>query len=346
MTQPDPVTSLMVAGVIAVALMVLFWAGNRLFRYWTRGIRVTSRVLLEDALKHLFDCEYNQHTCTIHSLSGALALSPSRATQLLEHLDRRKLARTEAGQVHLTSEGRKYALRVVRTHRLWEHHLARNTGIGANEWHSRAEHLEHSTSPEETEALASRMGHPRYDPHGDPIPTAAGEIVPPPDKRLTDIPLGSAGEIVHIEDEPEAIFAQLVREGLYPGMRVVILESGPETIRFQADGREHLLAPVLAGNVSLVPLAGDDERLDSPPETLSDLELGERAEVLGFSPACRGPERSRMLDLGLIPGTRVEAELRSPSGDPVAFRLRGSLMALRKEQASLIWVKRLQEART
>ncbi|MGD9375983.1 MAG: FeoA family protein, partial [Anaerolineae bacterium] len=78
----------------------------------------------------------------------------------------------------------------------------------------------------------------------------------------------------------------------------------------------------------------------SAVEHLSDLEPGEKAVVAGLSPSCRGSERRRFLDLGILPGTAVEAEMISPSGDPTAYRVRGALLALRREQAEYIRITR------
>jgi DtxR family transcriptional regulator, Mn-dependent transcriptional regulator len=66
--------------------------------------------------------------------------------------------------------------------------------------------------------------------------------------------------------------------------------------------------------------------------------------VAGLSPACRGAERRRFLDLGILPGTPVTATLRSPSGDPTAYLIRGALIALRREQAALVRVRELHVA--
>ena len=70
---------------------------------------------------------------------------------------------------------------------------------------------------------------------------------------------------------------------------------------------------------------------------------GEHGQIVGLSPRCRGPERRRMMDLGILPGTVVTAELISPSGDPTAYRIRDALIALRVEQAQLINISRLPE---
>ncbi len=83
----------------------------------------------------------------------------------------------------------------------------------------------------------------------------------------------------------------------------------------------------------------DEFPTDSDP--LTALAIGKRSQVIGISKQCRGAERRRFLDLGILPGTQIRAEMRSPSGDPVAYRIRGALIALRAEQAQYIWVRKL-----
>ena len=333
----NPVLALLLTAGVGVLAWILLWPGWGLF--W-RCMRVTGRVLIEDALKHFYDCEYCKHPCTLHSLSGATGLSATRATELLSRLVQMELVALTGGAYQLTTAGRSYALRIIRAHRLWERYLSDETGFEAPEWHKEADYREHTTSAEEVEAMLARMDHPRFDPHGDPIPTATGDMCPPRGRSLTDLPIGQLGEIAHIEDEPMAIYARLVAEGLHPGMRVRVLEILPRRIRFQANGEDHVLAPVLVANLSVRPLSKKQE-MEGPFERLSGLTPGQKAKVVGISALIRGIERRRMLDLGILPGTVVEAELRSPSGDPTAYRIRGALIALRKEQADLIHVHRL-----
>ena len=336
----DPLQALIVALALVVAAVVLLWPERGLFWKALRAFRATERVLIEDALKHLFDCEYKGRVANLQSLSGALAVSGNRAAEILERLEERELVDTVESGYRLSSAGRTYALRIVRIHRLWERYLSDETGLGPESWHQEAELREHTTTPEEADALSASLGHPRYDPHGDPIPTAAGEIVPPQGRPLSQVGVGELAEIVHVEDEPEAVYAQLVAEGLHPGMRVRVLESTPRLVRFEANAEEHVLAPVLAANLSVVALAGEED-MEGPHERLSGLEVGERGKVVTISPLLRGPERRRMLDLGLIPGTEVTAEIRSPGGDPTGYRIRGAVIALRREQADQVRIEKV-----
>jgi DtxR family Mn-dependent transcriptional regulator len=115
-----------------------------------------------------------------------------------------------------------------------------------------------------------------------------------------------------------------------------MVESSPERVRFQTAGEMHVLAPVVAANLTVLPLEEQPDGEAEAEARLSQLEEGRKAEVIGILPACRGMQRRRLLDLGFVPGTLVEAELKSAGGDPTAYRVRGTLIALRREQADQI----------
>lgn len=338
----NPVVGLLTALFLGAAAVLLFWPDRGLLWSWLRASRATERVQTEDALKHLFDCEYQGRRSTLQSVAGALHLTTHKTAEILDRMQRAELATTLDGGFRLTAEGRTYALRVIRIHRLWERYLSDETSLDPDKWHGEAEHLEHRTSEREAESLSASLGHPRFDPHGDPIPTAAGEIAPPLGKPLTELAIDTIAEIVHVEDEPSEVYAQLVADRLHPGMRVRVHENTPQRIRFEADAEEHVLAPIVATNLSVLELP-KEARMEGPFDRLSSLELGERARMMGFSPWCRGAERRRLLDLGLIPGTEVIAEIRSPAGDPTGYRIRGAVIALRREQADQIQIERQQK---
>jgi Fe2+ transport system protein FeoA len=70
--------------------------------------------------------------------------------------------------------------------------------------------------------------------------------------------------------------------------------------------------------------------------TLDQLGLNATATVVGLTNT--GAERRRMLDLGILPGTHIEIVMKSPLGDPVAYRVRGATVALRREQARQVQI--------
>ncbi|MGD8330148.1 MAG: iron dependent repressor, metal binding and dimerization domain protein [Acidobacteriota bacterium] len=334
----NPVIALLIAGLFGGAAALLFWPVRGLYWRWEHVLRASDRVLSEDALKHLFDCEYREIPGTLQGVSGALGISDDRAAGLLARLQQLELVASEAAEYRLTAEGRAQALQIIRVHRLWEHHFSEDTGMDAAAWHREADRLEHRTSPEDAEAMAARLGYPRFDPHGDPIPTASGEMRAPAGRPLSDLVAGEVGQVTHIEDEPDVVYRELLAADLHVGTQVKVLATDPAGIRFEADGVEHVLSPVVANNLAVGPLpAGREE--PRAFGTLASLKPGESGTVVGIAAACRGVERRRMMDLGIVPGTVIRAELEGPGGDPIGYRIRGAVIALRRQQAERIQIE-------
>jgi DtxR family Mn-dependent transcriptional regulator len=335
----DPLGALLAGTAVVTMLAIVLWPRHGLVARARRLVRLDERVLIEDALKHLYDAEYRRQTPSVQSLAGALNIPTDRAVQLLGRMERLGLFQMAGETFQLTPEGRTYALRIIRIHRLWERHFAEDTGWHAAEWHRRAEEREHTTSIEEAEELSERLGHPRFDPHGDPIPTASGELPQFRGRALTTLAEGESGAIIHLEDEPEVVFSQLVAQGLHPGMKIQLIENSAGRLRFWADGDEQVLAPVLAANVTVVQLEEPIE-VEGPFDTLASLKSGERGAVIHLLPTCRGLQRRRLMDLGILPGTEITAEFRARNGEPTAYRIRGALVALRYEQAKQVCISR------
>jgi DtxR family Mn-dependent transcriptional regulator len=335
----SPGLSLFVFVASLASLALLAWPRKGVVARVLRLRRVEERVLLEDTLKHLYNCEYSGQPASEESLAGALEASRATALRLLDRLEELRFVRMQELRPVLTREGREYALRILRSHRLWERYLADRTGVAPAEWHAEADRLEHLTSREETEGLASRLGHPLYDPHGDPIPTAGGLVPPPAGKPLTDLEEGEIARVTHVEDEPPELFREIVARGIGPGTRVRLLNYARNMLQIEADGREQLLSPSVAGRITVesAPAAREPET-----ESMSGLRPGEAGRVAGIAPAVQGPQRRRLLDLGVVEGTVVEAEFASAAGDPVAYRIRGALIALRRSEAANIWIVRVE----
>lgn len=341
----SPLANLVLFALGAALAAAIFWPGRGLFARGRRNRGLASRVALEDALKHIYNHEVRKDTCTLASVAGALEISQARALALVERMQSRGLVRLLDGRILLTDDGRRYALEVVRAHRLWERYLADETGVDPVEWHTRAEKQEHALSLDDANALAERLGNPRFDPHGDPIPAADGFVSADAALPLTALQPGERAVVTHLEDEPPAVFAQIVALGIYVGMEVRRDELTGDRVVLDADGRQVTLPPLLAGNVSIRRLEGETR---GPVETttLAALEPGESADVVRVSPACIGLERRRLMDLGIVPGTRVTYERRGLTGGLCAYRVRDTLIALREEQTRMIGVTGVTSART
>lgn len=297
------------------------------------------RVLIEDALKFIWDCEDRNVSAGVDGLAGVLTISRDEASELLESLESSGFSQLKSGEYTLTEAGREYALHVVRAHRLFETLLARETGHSELEWHKRADAAEHSLTKEELEHLDRRLGHPQYDPHGDPIPNAKGQIPLILGVPLTEHTPHWRGCISHIEDEPEELYSQIVSLGLAAHMQIEYLSYENKKLVIVVEGRTLTLTRRMAKQIHVRELSEGEEFL-CDVFRLSDLSLGEEGTIVGLSPRCRGPERTRLLDLGIVPGTTITPELVSSSGSPIAYRIRSALIALRNEQADRILIQR------
>ncbi len=304
-----------------------------------------ARIAREDALKYIHKTESKGRRPTLEGVAGAVGLSLDEAARLIGDMQTARLLVDSDGTPRLTETGRDSALHIIRAHRLWERYLAEETGFAEEDWHGRAEAREHELTPAELEALAARLGHPTHDPHGDPIPASDGALEPHGGAPLAGLAADQVGRIVHLEDEPAILYAQLVAEGLSPGQIVRNVTTTPERVHFWTNGDEHVLAPIVAANIFVTPLPGDAAGTAVAGRPLTALPLGESARVVALAAGLRGQERRRLLDLGLLPGTVVTAELRSPGGDPTAYRIRGATIALRAEQARQIRITEEEKGR-
>jgi DtxR family Mn-dependent transcriptional regulator len=319
------------AGVALVLLAVLV-----AYRKLRTGGAERQRTRIEDALKHLFDQEYRGRKGSFASLRGTLRMDDRRLMQMLGRMQQQGLLTASGQEFQLTAAGERVARQIVRAHRLLERYFADEARLPILAVHAAAERREHGLTADQVDALDASLGHPRFDPHGDPIPGRDGEMSPAGDTPVTAWPAERFGRITHLEDEPPLAFAQIHAEGLRIGQTVKILESTPERIVLTDGDTEYRLAPAVAANVFLAPA-------DSPGATgliaLDVLPQGSRAEVVSLDPACQGFSRRRLMDLGFTPGARLEPALETFAGDPRAYKVRGTLVALRKEQARYVLVR-------
>lgn len=299
------------------------------------------RVAVEDVLRALLECEYRRQPAGEAQLGALGGLRRVAGLRALAQAKEAGLAEETAQAWQLTEAGRVMAVRLMRAHRLTETKLARTTSLRAEEWHGHANQVEHAMSADEVDRLADALGHPCFDPHGDPIPTRDGHFPAPEGQALVSWPAGWPGVISHIEDEPPVLFAKLAARGIFAGMRFVRVEpdtAGAGGCELVIEGSRERLDAELAALIRVRMPLFDEGETPAGACRLSDIERGATAEVLALLPGCIGAERSRLLDLGFVPGSRIEHELDSPLHGPAAYRVRGTLIALRKSQAAQVLV--------
>ncbi len=321
---------------LGVALLAVMAAGVALMQ-WQRGKDARRRLQVEDALKYLLEQEVEEQPATVEALAGALTLSRGRALHLVADMAARGLLQPHGTTLTLTDEGKQWALHVLRAHRLWERYLADEARVPLERIHREAHRWEHRTTPEALDRLEAHLGHPRHDPHGDPIP--AKDALPPRTRgvSLTDWPLGTEGVVTHLEDEPPVAYKRIVDAGLRLGQHLHVESRSPAQVQFSDGQRRYALPPAVAANVYLSPPDETDALADAVP--LSRWPDHQPAQVVGIAPWLQGFTRRRLMDLGITPGAEIVPVLRPFFGDPRAYRVRGTTIALRDDQAAAVLVR-------
>lgn len=331
--------------LVALALvLVAAWPRHGVIARWRRRAEAQAREQGDNALKHLLHEAQAGRAGSFASLKGTLNLGDRGLLRVMERLRGSGLTASEGGRYRLTTEGEHRARHLVRAHRLLERYLADEARLPLTSLHRVAERLEHRLSEQDAERLSASLGHPERDPHGDPIPSA-GESSDDPGQPITAWAIGEEGRIAHLEDEPAATYSALVHLGLQPGQAFRVSGTSPDALRLVVEGRELTLPLEHAGNVFVAAIDGNEPDARGLLR-LSDLAHDQEAEIVSLSTTCQGLTRRRLLDLGFTPGTRLRPVLETFVGDPRAYRVRGTTIALRRDQASVVVVRPLVAVET
>lgn len=161
-------------------------------------------------------------------LAAAVGVTAAAATAMVQKLAESRLIRYEPYVgVSLSAKGRRLAASVLRRHRLVETFLVDTLGLDWAEVHDEADRLEHAMSDRLVNALDVFLGHPSTDPHGDPIPNAAGVVEDPACRRLWSCEPRSEVRIERILDQSEEFLTYISAQGLRPGAKIEVVSVSP-----------------------------------------------------------------------------------------------------------------------
>ncbi|GAA1540957.1 DtxR family Mn-dependent transcriptional regulator [Microbacterium ginsengiterrae] len=182
----------------------------------------------DDYLKTVYaHTEWQDAPITPSQLAAKLGIAPSSVTEMVKKLAASGLvSHVPYGAVRLTPEGQARALQMVRRHRLIETWLVQEFDYAWDEVHDEAEVLEHTISDRLLAGIDARLGHPRFDPHGDAIPDATGEVTREPFVLLADAPSGHTGRVLRVSDRDPALLRALEAAGLRVGRALTVTEDG------------------------------------------------------------------------------------------------------------------------
>ena len=207
---------------------------------------------MEDYLKAIYGIDERGDRVTTQAIAERLEVAPPSVTGMLKRLaDINLIEHERYRSIVLTDAGRKVALEVVRHHRLLELYLAEALGYTWDEVHDEADRLEHLISEEFERRIDEVLGYPTTDPHGDPIPSASGDVSSVPDNRLAAMEAGESATVVRVSDINADKLRYLGTLGLYPDADVTVLErmpfNGPLRVRIGDD--EHVVGLELAAEI-------------------------------------------------------------------------------------------------
>jgi len=298
------------------------------------------KILREDILKSVYNHESQNSVCNVNSLSEKLNKTNKQIQSSVNQLLNSNHIETDNKTIRLTESGKNYALKIIRFHRLYEKYLADQTNLDEKNWHHIAEDIEHNLTNEEADKLAAQIGNPVFDPHGDPIPSSQGELPDDTGIPLSELKPGNISIVIHIEDEPDHIYQNIVSKGIYKGIQIRFLGTFNNEVSFYANEKLCSLSLQEAKNIN-VGLPKLEKIHLGEFKKLSSLSVGQRGKIIGIAKSLRGQQRRRLMDLGIVPGTEIEVELESLTGDPLAYKVRGTTIALRKNQTDKIYIEPL-----
>jgi DtxR family transcriptional regulator, Mn-dependent transcriptional regulator len=186
---------------------------------------------VDDYLKTIYHhTEWQSERMTPSQLANVLGLAPSSVTEMVKKLAAQGLVMHRPyGPVSLTPAGERRAAAVVRRHRLIETWLVGEFGYAWDEVHDEAEVLEHVISDRLLAGIDARLGRPRIDPHGDPIPDADGVVHREPFVLLADAHTGHRGQVLRVSDRDPTLLRALVDTGIDVGRPVEVVS--PTSVR-------------------------------------------------------------------------------------------------------------------
>jgi DtxR family transcriptional regulator, Mn-dependent transcriptional regulator len=204
---------------------------------------------VEDYLKAIYQLTPEGRPASTSDIAHRLALSAPSVTGMVKRLSEQGLLEHVPYRgVQLTDEGRRAALRMVRRHRLIEAYLVEFLGYSWDTVHAEAERLEHAVSDTLVERMASALGNPEVDPHGDPIPSADGYVHELSCTPLSEVPVGESVEIQRVhESQPERL-RYIASLGIKPGIQVTVIDRQPfdDLVTIDIAGRRHVIGRELS----------------------------------------------------------------------------------------------------
>jgi len=299
----------------------------------------------------------------LSQLAQELSISPVSVNEMCHKLQDQGLVVYKSYKgVSFTQEGEQRAYYILRRHRLWEVFLVEKLGFDYNQAHNIACQLEHATLNLVADRLDTFLKYPSVNPLGQLIPRADGILPERPLIFLARFSAGQCGYVISC-DVDEATQSYLDEQGIRSGARFMVVSTSENSLLVQVGSSNVSLARTLA---ELIHVETDENKtkkvvVKSPQLNLEkeeskmhlkkqssikqmplhELKVGQHGIVVRVGG--QGPVRRRIMDMGLVSGTKVKVVRVAPLGDPIEFKVKGYNLSLRKNEASNIIVEMPKE---
>lgn len=190
-----------------------------------------------------------------NKLAAYLNVKPATVSDMLKKLkDKSLVDYKKYAKISLTNEGRLAGMEVIRKHRLWETFLYEKLSFSWDEVHEVAEQLEHIKSSKLIDRLDAFLNFPKFDPHGDAIPTKEGEIVIPFSRLLSSLEVGKRGKVIAVKDNSSAFLQYADKIGLNIGdlIEVKEIEEFDQMLTIKIGKESRLVSSKFAENIFVV----------------------------------------------------------------------------------------------
>jgi len=199
----------------------------------------------ENYLKAIYQANENtREQVSTNTIAKIMNTSAASVTDMLKKLAQKELVKYEPYKGALLSqEGAQVATQLIRKHRLWETFLVNKLMFSWEEVHDIAEELEHINSEELMKRLDSYLGYPKYDPHGDPIPSADGKFTIREQSVLSRSTVGDAVVVIGVKNHTAQFLKYLNELNISLGSHLEILQksSYDDSIKILLDNKDELL---------------------------------------------------------------------------------------------------------
>lgn len=204
------------------------------------------------ALFHLTSEHAGKTEAGTNELAAHLNVKPATANDMLKKLKEKKLISYEKyGKITLAASGKKQAIEVIRKHRLWETFLYEKLEFTWDEVHEVAEQLEHINFPKLIEKLEKFLNYPEFDPHGDAIPNAKGELKVPVRKTLAQAVVGKTCKLIAVRDTSASFLQYVVKVGLGLSSKIKVMsrQDFDGTMEIEVSGKKSIVSQKFAENI-------------------------------------------------------------------------------------------------